>query len=178
MVVISLNNLSLSLSLPNNTITVSNLESPLVTIILLHQRPLGHHKSKHFGEQPSKPPLVYIYIYIYTFPFLVSGISREPEEESRFWQWRSPISFQLDRPRAFVFFVVGSCWWARRAHPLIGQAGERSNRWYEPPPPGPLRSLPASSLALEQSSSLWAPSWLQHRWGRRWGRWRRHHHHP
>lgn len=73
---------------------------------------------------------------------------------------------------------MGSCWWARRAHPLIGQAGERSNRWYEPPPPGPLRSLPASSLALQQSSSFWAPSWLQHRWGRRWGRWWWHHHHP
>lgn len=40
---------------------------------------------------------------MYILLFLVSGISREPEEECRFWQCRSPISFQLDRPRAFVF---------------------------------------------------------------------------
>lgn len=76
-----------------------------------------------------------------------------------------------------MFFVVGSCWWARRAHPLIGQAGERSNRWYEPPPSGPLRSVPASSLAFEQSASFRAPSRLQHRRRWWWGRRRRHHHH-
>lgn len=73
---------------------------------------------------------------------------------------------------------MGSCWWARRAHPLIGQAGERSNRWYEPPPPGPFRSLPTSSLAIEQSASFRAPSRLQYRWRWRWWRRRWYHHHP
>lgn len=73
---------------------------------------------------------------------------------------------------------MGSCWWAHRAHPLIGQAGERSNRWYEPPPSGPFRSLPASSLAFEQSASFRAPSRLQYWRRRRWGwRWR-HYNNP